>query len=559
MSIAWKLIIASSAMAAVTVLIITWVSVGRISEQASYQIKRHEEIGKQSFQRESVLVGKTLAQSLSFLLAVNAWNEITPTLEAAILEHLRAEGETLSEAHHSARPVIEWLVAFEGEEPETTKTLWTTSKAPNTQRALNDTRLQLGPRPAGKPEARCPDLAPGRLQEAWLCESPIVYGGKMLGTLRMRVSAQGLINEVDGIKRSYAQREAAYRRNVWLVAGAILLFGVLLAAVQGIRLAKPIKQLTERAASLGGGDLGSRVPTGRRDELGVLAESFNVMADRIGVLLVEQAKKATLEHEMSLARSVQQSMLPPQSIQRLGHLRVVGYCAPASSCGGDWWMWRKLSGDRMLVVVGDATGHGIHSAMIAATARGAVEALAALDEKLLAPEQVLRAIDSAIRNVGEHHVLMTAFAALFDSGSGVLSYANAGQNFPYIVRRSAGRVLDDAAILASSGNPLGDREIPLEIRGGSRQLGAGDVFVCFTDGLVERASPAGALFGDRRLLRAMRSQPVDSEAALVALRAHVVKVVEDHAAGGEASDDVTFVMCQYDPPVAVLQKSAGTG
>ena len=42
---------------------------------------------------------------------------------------------------------------------------------------------------------------------------------------------------------------------------------------------------------------------------------------------------------------------------------------PASQCGGDWWMYRKLPDGRMLLVLGDATGHGIHSAMIAATAR----------------------------------------------------------------------------------------------------------------------------------------------------------------------------------------------
>ena len=96
-------------------------------------------------------------------------------------------------------------------------------------------------------------------------------------------------------------------------------------------------------------------------------------------------------------------------------------------------MYRKLSGGRMLLVLGDATGHGIHSAMIAATARGAVEALAGVDERLLTPEQVLRAIDHAIRMVGEHNVLMTAFAAVFDSQTGALHYANAGQNFPYVI------------------------------------------------------------------------------------------------------------------------------
>src|SRR5207253_1483091 len=172
-----------------------------------------------------------------------------------------------------------------------------------------------------------------------------------------------------------------------------------------------------QANKIAAGDLKSRVPDTRRDELGVLARTFNFMAAEIVDLLAEQRQKVSLEKEMELARQVQQAMLPPTALDQHGNLKVIGYCQPASQCGGDWWMYRKLSGGRMLLVIGDATGHGIHSAMIAATARGAVEALAAVDEKLLTPEQVLRAIDHAIRMVGEHNVLMTAFAAVFDSQS----------------------------------------------------------------------------------------------------------------------------------------------
>jgi sigma-B regulation protein RsbU (phosphoserine phosphatase) len=282
------------------------------------------------------------------------------------------------------------------------------------------------------------------------------------------------------------------------------------------------------------------------------------MADRIGALLIEQAAKASLEKEMDLARMVQQSMLPPHTLDAHGALKVVGYCAPASSCGGDWWMYRKLSGERMLIVVGDATGHGIHSAMIAATARGAVEALGSVDERLLTPEQSLRAIDAAIRNVGEHNVIMTAFAAVFDGTTGVLQYANAGQNFPYVMKLGVTRLVEDAEIIAAAGNPLGDRQISVEIRRGSLQLQPGALFVCFTDGLVERANPAGKLFGDRRLRNSIRGQALPDGAALVTLRDRVLADVERHAAGEVASDDITFVLCQYDPP-ASRQIGPGSG
>jgi serine phosphatase RsbU (regulator of sigma subunit) len=348
------------------------------------------------------------------------------------------------------------------------------------------------------------------------------------------------------------------------VAGPFLLvvlgIGIVLAALQGIQLARPIKALTAAAERIAAGDLSQRVPHQRRDELGVLAGAFNYMTDEIKALLVEQAQKASLEKEMSLARQVQQAMLPPETLDQHGHLKVVGYCMPASSCGGDWWTYRKLSNGRMLLVVGDATGHGIHSAMIAATARGAVEALSGIDERLLTPEQVLRAIDSAIRQVGDHNVLMTAFAAVVDSVNGILHYANAGQNFPYVIKLGATRMLEEASIIAASGNPLGDRNIAVEIRRGSLQLRPGDLFVLFTDGLVERANPAGKLFGDRRLRSALTGQPLPDGNALVRLRDQLVEANERYAEGAMAEDDITLVLCQYDPPaMAGRQSAAGAG
>lgn len=555
-----KLIIASSLVLAVAVVLITWVSVGKISEQATFQTRRQAEIGRRSFKRESALIAQATAQAISYQFGNNVWPDVPNALSDSMKEH-NAPGEGAAGEKRDAQPEILWLLAFETEEdlgvPGKT---YSAANAPTTEVELADVQARLRAAKDRVPgRAFCSEDGGEEQRATWVCASPVVYDKRTMGTLWMGVSAEPLLRDVAYVRAQYQDREAAYRRNVLLVAGGVLLLGILLAAMHGLSLARPITALTEQAARIAGGDLGNRVPTGRRDELGVLAGKFNFMADQIGLLLIEQAKKATLEHEMSLARSVQQSMLPPHSLESFANLKVVGYCAPASSCGGDWWMYRKMSGGRMLIVVGDATGHGIHSAMIAATARGAVEALAALDERLLVPEQVLRAIDSAIRNVGEHHVLMTAFAAVLDSSTGVLQYANAGQNFPYIVRCGAGRLLDDAIILATSGNPLGDRDIPMEIRGGSRELAPGDVFVCFTDGLVERANPAGALFGDRRLLRAMKSQSVDSEDALVALRERVVKAVESYAEGEVAGDDVTFVMCQYDPPAAPYLKSTGTG
>lgn len=214
----------------------------------------------------------------------------------------------------------------------------------------------------------------------------------------------------------------------------------------------------------------------------------------------------------------------------------------------------------MLMVIGDATGHGVHSAILAGTARGAVEALAEVDEKLLVPEQVLKSIDAAIRNVGEHSLLMTAFAAVFDSATGTVSYANAGQNFPYVMRMKPNRMLGDSTIIAASGNPLGDRMVRLDIRRGTVQLQPGDLFVAFTDGVVERQASNGKLFGDRRLRSIFAGLPLPADAhALEVLRDKVRATIDSFAAGTVSQDDITFVLCQYDPPAAHAQPRAEAG
>jgi phosphoserine phosphatase RsbU/P len=548
MSIAVKLILATSVVVAGTVMVASWKAGETVEQLAETYATRLERSWQASFDFEVELIMNATAQAAALPMVRNEFSDLKATFKTAVARYGDKSLEAINDPTGEQRsyPKVIWAMAWLTDnylrlgDVNDSGSAAATPSAPTDPAEIASILRQLQTS-AGKAVQIHP--------HTWVRASPIVFDKQPLGFLWLAVSTEKLDAEIAATLASSHQRATESRRNVWLFGGGILLFGVLLAAAHGWSLARPIGELTEQAARIAGGDLSSRVPTTRRDELGALAVNFNFMADRIGLLLEEQAEKVALEHEMSLARSVQQAMLPPHSVEHFAQLKVAGYCAPASSCGGDWWMYRKMSDDRMLIVVGDATGHGIHSAMIAATARGAVEALAALDERLLTPEQVLRAIDSAIRNVGDHHVLMTAFAALFDCKARTLQYANAGQNFPYIVRSGLGRTLEDAVILATSGNPLGDREIPVEIRGGVRELRPGDLFVCFTDGLVERANHDGDLFGDRRLLRLMRGQAVGDDAALVALRERLVSSVESYAGGEVASDDITFVMCQYDPPV----------
>ena len=529
-----KLIIATSVVVAAVLAVATWYGTRTIDELAEKQVAEKRASGEAAITRESDLIVRSVAAAAALPLATNTYSDVPKVLADAKAEDAKRDQR------------IQWLVIVDPDGKELARA----GEAPFAEEL---TRLEkLLPAAAGQAggHARIREGEPN-----WLYGADIQYQNQTVGKLRMQVSTASLDRALSKQLADAKDQARLSRQKILAVSAALMLVAIVFALIEGISLARPIKALTTQAQHIAGGNFLERVKATRRDELGVLAHQFNFMADRIKQLLHEQAQKASLEREMDLARMVQQSMLPPTQLDMHGHMKVVGYCAPASSCGGDWWTYRKLSGGRLLIVVGDATGHGIHSAMIAATARGGVEALSSVDERLLTPEQVLRAIDCAIRDVGDHNVLMTCFAAVFDSTTGVLHYANAGQNFPYVLRMSHGRQLEQPSIIAASGNPLGDRNIQLEIRRGSMQLRAGDVFVCFTDGLVERANPAGKLFGDRRLRNALQGQIVSDGMALVHLRDQVLAKNEAFAEGVLAEDDITFVLCQFDPPAVAQRQS----
>jgi serine phosphatase RsbU (regulator of sigma subunit) len=533
-----KLILTTSVVVAVAVGAATWFSQRTINDLTTTQINARRLAGEKSITRESNLVVQAVATAVALPLAQTTYPDIKPVLDAAMRDD-----------HASGDDRLQWLIVTD----TTGQIVAATQKAPGADKLPAIEKLLAGGTKEG-------DVIHQRIDESseWVYGAPITLGNNAVGALRIGVTTAGLEAELQKSIAVADERSKESQSRLLMIALVVLGIGVVFAALHGVSLARPIKQLTMQAKRIAAGDMKSRLRMARRDELGVLARTFDFMADEIVDLLAEQRQKVSLEKEMELARQVQQAMLPPMNLDQHGYLKVIGYCQPASQCGGDWWMYRKLSGGRMLLVLGDATGHGIHSAMIAATARGAVEALAAVDERLLTPEQVLRAIDHAIRMVGEHNVLMTAFAAVFDSQSGALHYANAGQNFPYVITLGNARILERASIIAASGNPLGDRNIAVEIRRGSLQMRPGDLFVSFTDGVVERSNPAGKLFGDRRLRSALTGQHLVDDRGLMQLQKTVLQALEAHAQGKQADDDITFVFCQFDPP-ARSGTVSGTG
>ncbi len=152
-----------------------------------------------------------------------------------------------------------------------------------------------------------------------------------------------------------------------------------LGALLARSVTRSVHELSRGTQRLRQGDFEHRIPIKSRDQLGELAESFNLMAAGIQDLLRQQGEKERLEEELRIARQIQMSLLPQRAVEMSG-LRVAALCLPATEVGGDYYDLLPLGPDRLAVVVADVSGKGTSAALYMAELKGLVLSLSRVHE-----------------------------------------------------------------------------------------------------------------------------------------------------------------------------------
>lgn len=282
--------------------------------------------------------------------------------------------------------------------------------------------------------------------------------------------------------------------------------------------------------------------------------ALHVVAEKVQTMASARVHIVATERDLEQARRMYRQILPLSSAAEHGAVSLAGSCSPAAETGGDWWTYRKLSGGRILLVIGDATGHGVHSAMIGCMAHGAVRALTQMGDDFLQPRRVLDAVNTAIRVPGIEHASMTLFTALIDANAATVNYFNHGHVFPLIAIRDATGTITEVTSITGERDIdedefSGDTSVELDIRSGTAKMAPGSVLVCFTDGLIERAKSGGRQFGARRLQQALvGAQVPPGVAGLTQLRDRLIKRVDEYVEHAPLEDDITLVLLSLGTP-----------
>lgn len=256
------------------------------------------------------------------------------------------------------------------------------------------------------------------------------------------------------------------------------------------------------------------------------------LADELVRLLMEIADKASMKKELEVASAVQRMLVPGGELIESKHLQAVGSFHPAAECGGDWWGFRELSPQQTLLIVGDVTGHGVSSAILTGVAKAACDVACSMSGGAITCQQLLRQMNHAIYSAGRQQIMMTCTAAIIDTGTNQVSFANAGHPFPYLLRGGQIRPL------VSRGQPLGAVEDG-HYEATQMDVASGDIFLWFTDGIIESENETGEQFSERRLRAVFQRAAARGP---IALRDAIWEALNSFRGQQPQGDDITFVI-----------------
>jgi serine phosphatase RsbU (regulator of sigma subunit) len=346
------------------------------------------------------------------------------------------------------------------------------------------------------------------------------------------------------LSRPMAELKRATARNF---SFGLALVGLALAGMVPVsgRLVRNVRRLEDGASRIADGDLAARVPVTSKDELGRLAATFNRMAEQLAEhqeRLLEQerlrkeeeisrrllaAENERRRRELEEARDFQLSLLPRELPRRDG-IDLAVSMTTATEVGGDYYDFLDGPGGRLILAVGDATGHGA----AAGTMVTAVKGLFAGGAGEVAPAAFLRAANAAVHRMGLVRRAMALTVARLDGRRLVLSAAGMPPALHHVAARAK------VSEIALAGTPLGARgDFPYTEA--AIDLAAGDAVLFVSDGLPELPNAAGEPFGYERLAgRFAELATGDARAIVAGLEASVAAWSPDHS----PADDVTFLV-----------------
>jgi serine phosphatase RsbU (regulator of sigma subunit) len=246
-----------------------------------------------------------------------------------------------------------------------------------------------------------------------------------------------------------------------------------------------------------------------------------------------------VQHSLSLAMEVQQNLLP-KSDPKIAGLDISGRSIYCDETGGDYYDFLEVenSGDEKIgVVVGDVSDHGIPSALLMATVRAQIRQRCSSDSNI---DQVVADVNRRFtQDVTDSGLFMTLFYTEIDRSQNIMRWVSAGHD-PAIIYDPHQDIFDD---LNGAGNlALGVME-DVNFKEAARDIAPGQIIVIATDGIWEARNPNGEMFGKDRFHKIIRQ---NASATAKQIQSAVFESIRRFQKDARLVDDMTLVVVKVE-------------
>jgi sigma-B regulation protein RsbU (phosphoserine phosphatase) len=311
---------------------------------------------------------------------------------------------------------------------------------------------------------------------------------------------------------------------------AALIIGVVLTRA----ITRTISDLSRATQAVQEGNFAARVPVERRDQLGMLGESFNSMTNSISRLIEEQKQLQRLENEISIAREVQDQLFP-RHLPQVAGVEIEAICKAARSVSGDYYDFIQLTPTQVAIAIADISGKGISAALLMASLQAALRSqlLTPGSENLSTAELADRLNKHLVRNTGDDR-FATFFLAIYDTAARKLRYTNAGHLPGFCLADGKSIRLHEGGIV------LGVLEEYPFVQD-TVDVPRDAVIIGYSDGLIEPENDYGEQFGISRLEAAAQRVRQGTPRKIAE---SLMTAAEEWSSAPEQADDMTVIVAK---------------
>jgi sigma-B regulation protein RsbU (phosphoserine phosphatase) len=246
-------------------------------------------------------------------------------------------------------------------------------------------------------------------------------------------------------------------------------------------------------------------------------------------------EKEALEHELRLAREIQERILPRRLPTPPG-FDLGARMVAAREVGGDFFDVFPLGGDALGLVVGDACGKGMPAALFMALTRSLLRAEAA---RATSPEVALRETNQHLAEISTAGMFITILYGILSYSTGEFTYARAGHELP-LIWDASGVLL---ALGRANGQPLGILPDPaIDVQ--ALRLPPGGTLLLFSDGVTEATNAQGGFFGLESVQATVQAYPAMPAQQLCD---QLVNTLTAYRGASPQADDITLLAVRAAP------------